>query len=210
MTDMDDAEGSGPYRMDDADNPLRMLGQAAWQALLLLGLAAVAVGVITLVWPGRTLLVLGVLFGVYLLISGVMEIVAAFGDHISSGMRVLNVIVGAVSILLGVFCFRNSLHNSVLLLSLWIGIGFLMWGIATVVTSASAPIGVPGRGWGVFLGTMTAIGGIIVISWPISSIVTLAVFAGIYLIAIGVVEVIHALSLRNKLEHLSSRRHAVI
>ncbi|NUR26105.1 MAG: HdeD family acid-resistance protein [Catenulispora sp.] len=192
----------------DADNPLRMLGQAAWQALLLIGLAAIAVGVITLVWPGRTLLVLGVLFGLYLLISGVMEIVAAFGDHISAGMRVLNVIVGALSILLGVFCFRNSLHNSILLLSLWIGIGFLMWGIATVVTSASAPSGIPGRGWGVFLGVLTAIGGIIMISWPISSIVTLAVFTGIYLIAIGVVEVIHAFTLRSRVRHMGSGQHA--
>lgn len=194
----------------DSDNPLRMLGQAAWQALMLIGLAAIAVGVITLVWPGRTLLVLGVLFGLYLLISGVMEIVAAFGDHISAGMRVLNVIVGALSILLGVFCFRNSLHNSILLLSLWIGIGFLMWGIATVVTSASAPPGIPGRGWGVFLGVMTAIGGIIVISWPISSIVTLAVFAGIYLIAIGVVEVIHAFSLRSRVQHTGAGRRATV
>jgi len=202
--------GRGYARRDDVDvdNPLRMLGQAAWQALMLIGLAAIAVGVITLVWPGRTLLVLGVLFGIYLLISGVMEIVAAFGDHISAGMRVLNVIVGALSILLGVFCFRNSLHNSVLLLSLWIGIGFLMWGIATIVTSASAPAGIPGRGWGVFLGVMTTIGGIIVISWPISSIVTLAVFAGIYLIAIGLVEVIHAFSLRRRVRDVGAGRHA--
>ncbi|WP_204318281.1 DUF308 domain-containing protein, partial [Serratia marcescens] len=44
------------------------------------------------VWPDRTLLVLGVLFGIYLLISGVMEIIAAFGEHVSAGMRVLNVI----------------------------------------------------------------------------------------------------------------------
>ena len=90
MTDMfnPDGPGSRPDRADDVDNPLRMLGQAAWQALMLLGLAAIAVGVIALVWPGRTLLVLGVLFGVYLLISGVMEIVAAFGDHISGGMQI--------------------------------------------------------------------------------------------------------------------------
>lgn len=211
--DPDRGEYRGEYRTGhrgDDDNPLRMLGQAAWQALLLLGLAAIAVGVIALVWPGQTLLVLGVLFGIYLLISGVMEIVAAFGDHISGGMRVLNVIVGAVSILLGVFCFRNSLHNSVLLLSLWIGIGFLMWGIATIVTSASAPAGVPGKGWGVFLGVLTTVGGIIVISWPISSIVTLAVFAGIYLIAIGLVEVIHAFSLRNKVKHMGAGRHATV
>ncbi|WP_230418707.1 HdeD family acid-resistance protein [Catenulispora pinistramenti] len=199
----------------EAENPLRILGQAAWQALMVLGLAAIAIGVCAVVWPGRTLLVLGVLFGIYLLISGVMEIIAAFGDHISPGMRVLNVIVGAVSILLGLFCFRNSLHNSVLLLSLWIGIGFLMWGIATIATSASAPPGVLGRGWGMFAGFMTMLGGIIIISWPIGSIFTLAIFTGIWLIAIGLVEVIHAFTLRGKVRQTTeprsgSGRHATV
>jgi uncharacterized membrane protein HdeD (DUF308 family) len=197
----------------DAENPLRVLGQAAWQALMVLGIAAIAIGVCAVVWPGRTLLVLGVLFGIYLLISGVMEIIAAFGDHISAGMRVLNVIVGALSILLGLFCFRNSLRNSVLLLSLWIGIGFLMWGIATIATSASAPAGVVGRGWGLFAGFMTMLGGIIVISWPIGSIFTLAIFTGIWLIAIGLVEVIHAFTLRGHVRQVTgpgSGRHATV
>jgi len=196
-------------RGDDYESPLHVLGQAAWQALMVLGLVAIAVGVITLVWPGRTLLVLGVLFGIYLIISGVMEIVAAFGDHVHGGMRVLNIVVGAVSILLGLFAFRNSLHNSVLLLSLWIGIGFLLWGIATIVTSISAPHGVEGRGWGVFAGLVTMLGGIIVISWPIGSIVTLAVFTGIWLVVIGVVEVVHAFGLRSKVRHAGGGgRHA--
>lgn len=203
----------GPDRADFVENPLRMLGQAAWQALMVMGLAAIAIGVCAVVWPGRTLLVIGVLFGIYLLISGVMQIIAAFGDHISAGMRVLNVVVGALSILLGLFCFRNSLRNSVLLLSLWIGIGFLMWGIATIATSASAPPGVVGRGWGMFAGFMTMLGGIIVISWPIGSIFTLAIFTGIWLIAIGLVEVIHAFTLRGKVRQATgagSGRHATV
>jgi|GEM_PF-478272 uncharacterized membrane protein HdeD (DUF308 family) len=196
--------------MEDLGGPLRMLGQAAWQALMIMGLAAIAIGLCAVVWPGQTLLVIGVLFGIYLLISGVMEIIAAFGDHISAGMRVLNVIVGALSILLGLFCFRNSLHNSVLLLSLWIGIGFLMWGIATIASAASAPSGVAGRGWAFFAGFLTLLGGIIIISWPIGSIFTLAVFTGIWLIVVGLVEVIHAFSLRSKVKHMAgpAGRHA--
>ncbi|MFE0056864.1 HdeD family acid-resistance protein [Streptomyces sp. NPDC059003] len=171
---------------------------------MLMGLAAIAIGVVALVWPGRTLLVLGVLFGIYLLISGVMEIVAAFGAFVSAGMRALLIVSGALSIMLGVLCFRNSLHNSVLLLSLWIGIGFLMYGIATVVTAAEMH-----SGWGVFLGLLTAVGGIIVISWPIGSIVTLAVFTGIWLIAVGLAEVIHAFSLRSLVRSAGGHgRHA--
>jgi uncharacterized membrane protein HdeD (DUF308 family) len=200
------------YARDEFDNPLRMLGQVAWQALMVLGLAAIAIGVCAVVWPGRTLLVIGVLFGIYLIISGVMEIIAAFGDHISGGMRVLNVIVGALSILLGLFCFRNSLHNSVLLLSLWIGIGFLMWGIATIASAAAAPSGVAGRGWAFFAGFMTMLGGIIIISWPIGSIFTLAVFTGIWLIVVGLIEVVHAFSLRSKVRHAAgpTGRHATV
>lgn len=198
-----------PYRSDASwrgaeSDPMAMLGKAAWQSLLILGLAAVAVGIIALVWPGQTLAVIGILFGIYLLISGVMEIVAAFGSHISAGMRVLNIVVGALSILLGLFCFRGSLE-SVLLLSLWIGIGFLMWGIATIVSAASAPGGTPGRGWAVFLGAMTLIGGIIVISWPIGSIVTLAVFTGIWLIVVGVMEIVRAFTLRGKVHRYEER-----
>ena len=187
------------------DNPLRMLAKSAWQLLLVLGLAAIAIGVVALVWPDRTLRVVGVLFGIYLLVSGAVEIGAAFGDHVSGGMRVLNVIVGAISILLGLFCFRGALE-SVLLLSLWIGIGFLMRGIAMIIASASAPSGVPGTGWGVLLGVLVALGGIIVISWPIASITALTVFTGIWLIAVGIVEVFHAFKLRGTLRD-TTRRH---
>ncbi len=151
---------------------------------------------IALVWPGRTLQVVGILFGIFLLVSGVVEIVSAFGDYVTGGMRVLNIIVGALSILLGLFCFRGALE-SVLLLSLWIGIGFLMRGITMTIASAAAPSGTPGKGWGVFLGLMVSIGGIIVISWPIGSITTLTVFTGIWLIAMGLIEMMHAFQLRS-------------
>jgi uncharacterized membrane protein HdeD (DUF308 family) len=211
MTDMYDEDERGADRVDIGD-PLRVLGQRAWQAMLFMGVAAIAIGVCALVWPGHTLLVIGALFGVYLLISGVMEIIAAFGDHISAGMRVLNVLVGAISILLGLFCFRNSLRNSVLLLSLWIGIGFLMWGIATMATSASAPSGVSGRGWGFFAGFVTMLGGIIVIAWPIPSIFALAIFTGIWLIVVGLIEVVHAFSLRGTVRHATggTGKHATV
>jgi uncharacterized membrane protein HdeD (DUF308 family) len=200
MSSMSEPDGAW-----DDDNPLRMLAKSAWQLLLVVGLAAIAIGIAALVWPDRTLRVVGVLFGIYLLVSGVVEIGAAFGDHVSGGMRVLNVIVGAVSIMLGLFCFRGALE-SVLLLSLWIGIGFLMRGIAMIIASASAPRGVPGKGWGVLLGVLVTLGGIIVISWPIGSITTLTVFTGIWLIVVGVLEVFHAFKLRGDLRD-TDRRH---
>ena len=71
---------SGPI-IPGVPGPLRRLARDAWQAVLLIGISAVLLGAIALAWPGKTLVVLGVLFGIYLLISGILQIAAAFGTH---------------------------------------------------------------------------------------------------------------------------------
>ena len=104
------------------EGPLHQFARNAWQLLLLVGIVTVALGVIVLVWPGKTLLVAGVLFGIYLVVSGVGYMFAAFGTHAGAVMRVLAFLTGVVSLVLGFFCFRDK-FESIMLLALWIGIG---------------------------------------------------------------------------------------
>lgn len=63
------------------EGPLRQLARNTWQLLLLIGITSVVLGVVILMWPGKTALVAGVLFGVYLIVSGVGYMFAAFGAH---------------------------------------------------------------------------------------------------------------------------------
>ena len=120
---------SGPHAPEPPfEGPLHTLSQAAWQAVLLTGVASLILGIPVLVWPGASLLAAGVLFGLYLLISGIFQLVAAFGTHRTTSLRVLALISGSLSILLGLFCLRGPMR-SILLLGLWIGIGWLIRGI---------------------------------------------------------------------------------
>lgn len=54
----------------------------------------------------------------------------------------------------------------------------------------------PGRGWNIFFGIVSVIAGVIVLAYPLSSLVTLTIVVGVWLIVIGVFEVIAALSMR--------------
>src|SRR5216683_135725 len=56
---------------------------------LLLALIALAAGVIALVWPGPTALVLVLVVGIWAFIGGCFEIVAAFGSGETAGTRAL-------------------------------------------------------------------------------------------------------------------------
>ncbi|WP_432090122.1 HdeD family acid-resistance protein [Streptomyces sp. NRRL F-5630] len=186
----------GPGR-DEVPDPLRRLARAAWWVVLLAGLAAVVLGVLVLVWPGSSLRVAGVLFGVYLLVSGVVQLVAASGTHTAAGMRVLGFVSGALSVLLGLFCFRSA-TQSVLLLALWIGIGWLFRGLTQVVAALAEPAS-PARGWQLLLGVLAALAGAVLVVSPFASAWALLLVAGIWLLAVGLTEIATALRLRHRL-----------
>ncbi|MBF6508026.1 HdeD family acid-resistance protein [Nocardia farcinica] len=178
------------------------LAKMAWQSILVVGVCSLVVGVLALVWPAATLIVVGVLFGVYLLVSGVLQIVAAFGTHASVAIRVLAFVSGALSILLGLLCFRGEMQ-SILLLGLWIGIGWLFRGI-TEITASVADRDMPARGWQIFLGVLTALGGVVLIVSPLASVALLVLFGGIWLLVVGVVEIITAFRIRSAAKRVAS------
>ncbi|HEU5331916.1 MAG TPA: DUF308 domain-containing protein [Actinocrinis sp.] len=190
--------GGGPW----AGGPEGRLGQLArfgWHTALAVGVIAMVLGIIVLAWPDSTLVVVGVLFGLYLLIAGIGQIVMAAGAHVSGGLRALGFVSGALFILLGLMCFRSS-FRSVALLGIWVGIGWLFRGTAGAFSAMDAPA-VPGRGLAVFFSVIMALAGVVLIVDPIASLATLAVLAGIWLVILGAMEIGHAVVLRRAATH---------
>jgi uncharacterized membrane protein HdeD (DUF308 family) len=182
------------------EGPLHTLSKAAWQVVLLTGVASLVLGVLVLVWPGASLFAAGVLFGIYLLISGAFQLVSAFGTHKTTALRVLAFISGALSILLGLFCFRGPMQ-SILLLALWIGIGWLIRGITQTLAAASDR-SMPARGWQIFLGVVTFVGGVVLIDSPFESVAVLTLVGGWWLVVVGVVEIVTAIRMRGRAQQV--------
>lgn len=179
--------------------------QHLWKSTLLSGILAVILGILVLAWPGITILVAAIFFGAYLLITGIAQVIFAFSLHVSAGGRVLLFLSGAAALILAVLAFRHFGEGyAVLLLAIWIGVGFIFRGVATTVSAISDP-GLPGRGWSIFFGVITTIAGVVVIASPFESIVTLALVVGIWLIVIGVFEVVSSFGIRNAGKDLEER-----
>lgn len=185
--------GGGPWA-GGPEGRLTRLARFGWHTALAVGLIALVLGIVVLAWPDRTLVVVGVLFGIYLLIAGIGQIVMASGAHVSGGLRALGFVSGALFILLGLMCFRSA-FQSVTLLGIWIGIGWLFRGTAGAFSTMDAP-SVPGRGWAVFFSIVMALAGVLLIVDPIGSLATLALLAGIWLVVLGAMEIGHAFVLR--------------
>jgi uncharacterized membrane protein HdeD (DUF308 family) len=98
---------------------------------LLLALVDLAAGVIALVWPGPTALVLVLVVGIWAFIGGVFEIFAAFQSGETAGTRALFTVAGLVSILFGVLLFARPGVGAVTL-ALLFGLFALIYGISQI------------------------------------------------------------------------------
>jgi uncharacterized membrane protein HdeD (DUF308 family) len=173
--------------------PLSLLPHL-WKSTLISGILALVLGALVAARPGVSVVFAAVVFGAYLLITGVVQVVHGFSLHTSAGGRVLLFISGAAALILALLCFR-SLPNAVLLLAIWIGVGFIFRGVATTISAVSDTT-VPGRIWHAVIGAITLLAGVVTIVEPFSSIATLAFVVGIWLMVIGVFEIVSSFGIR--------------
>jgi len=167
-----------------------------WGWVLAYGILTVLAGVAVLAWPSETLLVIAVLFGVQLIISGIFRFVGALAsDDLTGGTRVMLALLGVLSIIIGLWAVRHAVLTLVALI-VFLGIFWVINGLIEIFAALSHR-DMPDRGWSVLMGVLSAIAGIIVLAYPGLTLVGLAVILGIWLLVFGILEIIAAFRLRN-------------
>ena len=104
---------------------------------LLLGLIDLAAGVIALVWPGPTALVLVIVVAAWALVSGIAEIIAAFASGETAGTRAMFIIAGLVSVAFGVVLFARPGVGAVTL-ALLFGLYSMIYGFSQIAAGVQA------------------------------------------------------------------------
>jgi uncharacterized membrane protein HdeD (DUF308 family) len=167
-----------------------------WGWPLTYGILTLLVGVVILVWPDRTVEVVAVLFGLQLLVAGVFRFVGAIASEgEGSGTRVLLALLGVLSFIAGLYALRHLLVT-IVALALILGIFWIVNGAVEIFAALSDDM-LPSRSWTMVMGLVSVAAGIVVLVWPDISLVTLAVVLGIWLLVLGLMEVVLAFQLRS-------------
>jgi uncharacterized membrane protein HdeD (DUF308 family) len=156
------------------------------------GLVSLVTGLIMVLWPGKTLLFVAALIGVWLLVMGLIQLARAFTrKDLGRLRRVLIGVSGLLYLVIGAICLRD-LFTSLALLTVVVG---LVW---TVGGAAEIASGFP-RFWPTLLGLLSVAAGVVVLLWPKPSLQIITVFVGIWFMLIGVIQTVLAV--------LAWRRH---
>ncbi|AWT41120.1 MULTISPECIES: DUF308 domain-containing protein [Streptomyces] len=192
----DGSRGGPPAEAADAgpEERLARLG-GSWTWLLGSAVTTLVPGILILVWPDETLHVLAVLIGLYLLVTGGFRFVAAFArEH---GDRLAGLLIAVVYVLAGVLCLRHPLQT-IAALSLITGAVWLVSGMLTGWAALAAK-GMPHRGFVLGVSALAVVAGVVVLALPSESAVALTRLLGLWLVLLGVAELVLAMALRSAL-----------
>jgi uncharacterized membrane protein HdeD (DUF308 family) len=165
-----------------------------WVLLLIAGLIALVGGIIALLNPLAATITAVMLAGWILVAVGVIEIIGVFWAT-GWGARLLSLILGVLTVILGLYILANPLISTLALT--WLaGILFL----ATGATKIFLSFGLRGTGylWVVLLsGLVSVLLGVMVLSnFPQSAATILGILLAVELISTGIANIALALRLR--------------
>jgi uncharacterized membrane protein HdeD (DUF308 family) len=196
MMPSDTAFGSGPLPGLPERDAMNATLARHWWAIMLRGVIAILFGVVALAAPGAVLLSLALLFGIYLLVDGVIGLVASVRSVMAHGHwgallaeAVLNMLIGLIAL----FMPAAAVLAFVLLMAAWALIsGGLMLAAAVKLHTSH------GRWWLGLGGVASLIWGVLLVAAPIVGAVVLAWWLGIYAIVFGIALLACGLRLRGQ------------
>ena len=104
-----------------------------WRWLhIVFGVIAIIAGILALVWPGQTFLVLAAIIGWYILFAGIIDIVTSISTKEENDMWWLQLVLGIVEVLIGFWAVGYA-GRSITLLVIWVGASALARGISSIV-----------------------------------------------------------------------------
>jgi uncharacterized membrane protein HdeD (DUF308 family) len=155
-------------------SPVLLVAEGALGALL---------GILVLTWPGATVGVLAWIFGALLIVTGVLQFVAAASAEGGPAGRVLSCVLGTLLLLAGLLCLRTPLQTA-LVLGLLIGIVWVVGGVVRIAQGIVLGRGAA-RWWRIAAGVLWVGAGALVVVFPDVSLVALASILGVVLLLEG-------------------------
>lgn len=168
-----------------------------WWVPVVVGVLAVIAGILALVWPGPTLLLIGFCFGILLLFMGVGNLITAFSaSGLSTFLRVMEAILGVITLLAGMILVARP-EASVAAIAFVLAFWFLLAGFMQLARGISEA---EHRWFNIGFGVFGVVAGIIILAQPGIGVVTIIWVVSITFILNGVLGIALGFSLRS-IEH---------
>lgn len=156
------------------------------------GVLALITGIVILVWPGRSAMVVAAIVAIYAIATGLAYAgLGIFSKTKGGWSRIGHILLGVLFIVSGIVAFANLGATAVWLavfLGVLVGVMWIVEGVVSLSTLGQATTKV----WTVVFATISIIAGITLVTSPLWGAGVLFLMLGISAIVLGIAQIIRA------------------
>lgn len=156
------------------------------------GLVSLIVGIVILVWPGKSAMVVAGIIAVWALIAGLVNIaIGIFSRALGTWPRIGYLVLGVLFLVAAVITFGNLGAAAVslgVLLGIIVGITWLIEGIVALTLLGDAS----SKTWTILYAVLSIIAGVIVLFSPLWGAALLWLLLGVSLVILGIAQLVRA------------------
>jgi len=164
-------------------------------ALAVSGVIALIAGIVLLVWPLKTAVLVTGIIAAYLIIAGLVYVgLGIFSGKKGGWARAGHIILGVLYIVAGVVAFLNLTAATItlaLVTAIFLGISWIVDGVVSLTLLNKDG----SKAWTIIYAILSIAAGIIVLFSPLLAAVALWWVLGITLVVLGIVQIVRAITL---------------
>jgi uncharacterized membrane protein HdeD (DUF308 family) len=173
-------------------------------ALAISGIVALIAGVVVLVWPGKSAVLVTGILAAYLVIAGIVYVgLGIFSGRGGGWARIGHVALGLLYIAAGVIAFANlaaAAATLALVVVVFIGISWIVDGVVSLSLLGRDS----SRIWTLLYAVLSIVAGIYVLFNVLLAGLALWIFLGASLIVLGIAQIVRAITIGRNAENASS------
>lgn len=189
--------------MDTTVMEMESVKDTDWWILILRGIFAIMFGVAMLLWPGITLLTAAVIFALFILVSGVIDIISSIMQIRKNSTWWLTMLLGIVQVAAGAYIAQRP---GVTLAALVLVIGFVLVVRGLFEFIVAFDFHGSMRALLIIVGIITALAGVFVLRHPQTGGIAFAWVLGIYGLIAGPVAIALGIQAKHYQDQLKSAK----
>lgn len=176
-----------------------------WESLVLRGIAGILFGIAAVFWPGITLITLVYIFSIYILISGIIDIVESIRSISHGNSWLWKLLIGFAEIGVGVYLVRHP-NVSFATLILLVGLVLIARGVFEVVLAMLEDYSATEKTLMIIGGALAVIVGIAILMQPASGGVAFVWVLGLYALLTGPMWIALGIDAKHTIEGKNKRK----
>lgn len=160
------------------------------------GLVSLAVGIVILVWPMKTAMIVTGIFAVYVIVAGIVYVGAGlFTQGMAFGARFWRIILGilfVVSGVIGLASLQSTAAAFFVIMAILVGITWIYEGFVAFASLGSAG----SKGWTIFYAIVSILAGLTIVFSPLLATVSLWWLIGLMAVVYGIIEIVESFTMR--------------